>query len=246
MTLPELWSDAFWLSFGIAALGGFFRGFSGFGGVMAMTPLFALIMPAPLAAVLSIVLDALGAVPVMPRAFKDAQHRTAWIMAAAATAALLPGVWILTTVDPEIMRNIVAITVVFAALLLLSPWRYKGPQTVGSDITVGALSGFLAGSTSMAGPPFILYLTALRRSAAVTRATFIYYSMLMTAGAFVFFWWFGILTLDLVFLAAALAPANIAAVMIGQRLFRLINDDGFRRFTLVFLVALGGSVLVFG
>lgn len=246
MTLPALWSESFWLACAVAALGGFFRGFSGFGGVMAMTPLFALLMPPPAAAVLAIVLDASGAVPLMPRATRDAQRRTAYIMAVAATVGMVPGVMVLTSVDPGSMRQVFAATVIVAALLLLSPWRYTGRQTTTGDALVGATSGFLAGSTSMAGPPFILYLTALSLPAATTRATFIFYSMLMTAGALVLFVWFGVLTVQVSVLALALAPVNLAAVFIGQRVFRLIDDEGFRRFTLMFLVLLGASILVTG
>jgi len=246
VTLPELWSNDFWLACAIAMLGGFLRGFSGFGGVMAMTPLMSLLIPAPQAAITSIILDAIGALPVIPGSIRHAQRRTALVMAVAATIFIVPGVWVLVTVDPEIMRQVLAATVILAALLVLSPWRYKGRQTMASDITVGGLSGFLAGSTSMAGLPFILYLTALRLPAATTRATFILYSTLMTAGAFVFFAWFGVLTWAVMGFALILTPANIVGVLIGQRLFRYINDDGFRRFTLFFLVGLGLSVLLFG
>lgn len=246
MSLPALWSETFWLACAVAALGGFFRGFSGFGGVMAMTPLFSLLMPAPVAAVLSIVIDAVAAIPLMPNAVRVAQKRSSVIMAIAASLTVVAGVWLLVSVDGDIMRRVIAATVILAALLLLSPWRYKGPQTDLSDAAVGAASGFLAGSTSMAGPPCILYLTALGLPAATTRATFIFYSMLMTGSALVFFVWFQVLSWQVLFFALALAPANFAAVYLGQRLFRIINDEGFRRFTLVFLIGLGVVVLVTG
>ena len=67
-----------------------------------------------------------------------------------ATALLPVGVWLLTRLDPLLMRWIIALLILGAVALLASGWRYHGQPGTGFSLGVGGLSGLAGGMASVA------------------------------------------------------------------------------------------------
>ena len=55
----------------ITALGGFMRGFAGFGTTLVMVPIFILFMPPVEAVLIGLTIDVIAMVPMFPSAAKD-------------------------------------------------------------------------------------------------------------------------------------------------------------------------------
>jgi uncharacterized membrane protein YfcA len=230
----------------VVLAGGFVRGFTGFGANMVMAPLFTLFMDPIEAVVISIILDFVAGLPLVGTAVRHSRWQSIiWIVGF--TILLFPlGLYLLVLADKDLMRRIIAIVLIFGSLILLSGWRFKGGRTTAGDIGCGALSGLIQGSTSMGGFPFVLYFFAQGRSGEETRASA--FSMSLIAGAFaiIILLIAGILTWDLMWLALLLIPLTLAALWLGVRTFRIVNDESFRHAALAMLLVIGVSVLIFG
>lgn len=228
----------------IAIVAGVVRGITGFGGAMVMTPPLALLVGPQVAVPVVLLLEGVAATPMVwhTRALASWRVIAPMIGAVCITAPL--GVYLLLTVDPQVLRRVIAAIVVVFSLLLLRGWRYAGPQRTATSVGVGGLSGVLVGSTSMAGPPMILYLLAGPDRVETTRANLTYCIAGASLVGVAVLWWGGLVDLTTAIAALALTPGYYGGMVAGSRLFTRFNDQRFRRFTLVLLIALSTVILL--
>ena len=140
----------------IAFAGGLMRGFSGFGSALVMAPLFALVLGPVPAVLLTLSLDLVATLTLASGALRLTPWPTVAPIALAGFATIPLGGYLLVVVDAEVMRRVIAIMLVVAALIMLSGWRYRGRRGTGPGIAVGRLSGLINGATGMGGPRAVL------------------------------------------------------------------------------------------
>lgn len=155
-------------------LAGLIRGFAGFGASMAMIPpLSALFSPEKAVAIVASI-ETIGTMQLLPSAFLNADFKyfTPLLVSSVITVPL--GVLMLVLVSPKIITILMASVVLFFIVSMVMGWKNtKGYDKLGIIVT-GGVSGFLAGSTGMAGPPIILYMISPKViSAEKVRATLI-------------------------------------------------------------------------
>jgi uncharacterized membrane protein YfcA len=154
------------------------------------------------------------------------------------------GTYFLVKIDPPVMRRVIAAVVILFSLLLLRGWRYSGSPRVSTSLGLGAFSGSMVGATSMGGPPVILYLLAGPDPIDVTRANLTFYVGFISLAAVAILWLNGILGITGLWLACALAPGYYLGMVAGTRLFSRFNDQRFRQFTLLLMMAVSTGILL--
>ena len=178
--MPEL--DAlFWIMAGFAAMAGLMRGFAGFGSAMVLSPLLAHFY-SPATAVLAIaVMEVAVSVQLVPKALPDVQWRFVGPVTLAALLGMPLGIWALVAVDPEIIARFVAGLVLAFVLVLASGWRYSGRQRLPVTLGIGGICGALISSTSVGGPPILIYMMAGHQTAKQVRANIIIFFAVLEA-----------------------------------------------------------------
>ena len=227
----------------IAGIGGVVRGATGFGGAMVMTPTLSLLL-GPIPAVISaLLLETFAAFSMLPAAARKAHWRTILPICALACLTAPLGAWLLTTVDPLLMRRAIAATVLVFSLVLLTGIRYRGPQRIGTSLALGATSGVLVGATSVGAPPVILYLLASSDPADVTRANLTLFVTIISLAALTAMAWRSMLDGATGLTALILSPLYFGGVWLGSHLFGRLDAAAMRRWTLIFLVVVSAIVL---
>ena len=122
--------------------------------------------------------------------------------------------------------------------------KFRIRQSHGRDLAVGGLSGSLTTSIGMPGPPLLLYFSGTDTQKAKLRGTtlafylFIYFLSLIiqviVAGTSKTVWVSSGIALPLVFVG----------LLIGQRLFIVINQKVFQIFTYIILIFTGVYMLI--
>jgi hypothetical protein len=219
----------------IAALAGLMRGFTGFGSSMLMAPVFAILYGPATAVVIIITMDVIVSAQLVPRAVSEARWRFVLPMAAAAIAAMPVGGWILTSVDADIVTRGMAGLVLALVLVLASGWRYDGPRSLPLTLGVGALSGTLMASTSMGGPPVLVYMLTGRESARFNRANIIVYFALTGVALLCVMALSGFMSLRAAGTALVLTPVFALFTYFGARMFSRAEEAIYRRVALIFL-----------
>jgi hypothetical protein len=237
---PELLAAAV----AIAAVAGVVRGITGFGGALVMTPPLALLFGPGLAVPTVLLLESVAAAPMLLQTRRQVRWRAIGPILAAACVTLPLGGYVLATADPQALRRAIAAIVIVLSLALLRGWRYTGRQRLGTSIGLGALSGAMAGATSLGGPPVILYLLSGPDSIETTRANLTLFLAAISAAAIAMLWAGGLFGPAAAWTGLALAPGYYAGLVTGTRVFARFSDTRFRRFTLLLLIAVSAGILL--
>src|SRR6202051_313537 len=178
----------------IAFVSGTARGFSGFGSALIFMPLASSMAAPQLVAALLLIIDFVGAAPLVPNAWKQADRRATAVMVSGALVGVPIGTYFLSRLDPVTTRWIISGFVFALLLLLLSGWRYRGRDHAAISIGIGGLSGFCSGLAQTGGPPIVGYWLGRPVASVIARA-----NILLFFAAFDFFFavsfgWAGVIT----------------------------------------------------
>jgi len=218
---------------------------TGFGFALVMTPLLTLAWEVKPAVATSVVLSTAALVPLLVEARAHVPLSRASFLVLGSFAGIPLGVAILEALDAAALQVVVASTVIAASLLLyLAPQVEAGRDSLQRQLTVGFVSGVVGGSTSMGGPPIVLYLLGRELDVKSFRATLLAFflpgSMLQIALLAAV----GRITGDVLVLFAAALPAIACGLLAGAALRRHIEPERFRALVVGLLMVTSAGVLI--
>lgn len=238
----DAWMTA--LVAGAAIVGGFLRGFVGFGGALALVPALALALgPRTAVAVASLV--GLPAVfQFLPEAARHADRSHVGPIALAILAGAPLGSLILTSVSPRLMTGAIGVVVMLMALMTWqAPGRRLGRHLWVSMIA-GGLSGLLQGAAGIGGPPSVAVLMAQGGEPRRVRADVMAITAMIALCGAASHWWFGLFTGSVAVIALALLPLFVGFTWIGGRFFDRGGARHFRSAALGVLVVIGTAAVI--
>jgi uncharacterized protein len=195
---------------------------------------------------LLLVTDGVMTLPMIPSAARRCDWTDVLAMSAGAIVGVPFGAWILTQADPIGIRWGISALILLLLAVLVSGWRYRKRPHLALTAAVGGTAGVLSGAAQVGGPPVVVYWLGGAVPAAIVRANIIVYfaiSTVLTAATYVVG---GILTTEVLKLAALAAPLYGLGLWIGVRLFGLATEASFRRvcFALIAAAAVGSLPLM--
>lgn len=234
------WSQVAFV-FAAATIAGLARGFSGFGGALIFVPLAGAAMSPKIASALLLLIDGTMTLGMVPAAWKKANRREVGTMLVGALFGVPLGTALLALSSPITLRWIISIVVLLLLAFLMSGWRYHGRPKVPLTIGVGWLAGLFGGAAQMSGPPVVAYWLGGAIPPQTVRANLVVYFALATVISATSYIVSGILTLQVVLLAAIIAPGYGAGLYLGSHLFGIASETTFRRICYS-LIAMAGVI----
>jgi len=232
----------------VCFVAGMVRGFSGFGSVMIMAPVFSALYGPTIAVPVVVLTDLIISLPLVRSVYKDALAATVRQMLLAAICGSLAGFVLLRMLPGDTLATLVAITVLVFVGLMALPSRLKTAPiaaTARQNYLAGSLSGMFGSISGMSGPPAVLLMLRTSAPSFTVRATLIVYFMLIDSvlvamytvqqGRVEMAW--------LALCAISLIPMMFGA-WLGSRLFHLASEQVFRKLTLA-LIACSALVALF-
>lgn len=208
---------------------------TGFGFALIAVPALANLIDVRDAVVLAGLLSLANSVQMARRTWRDMPWRSVAVLFAATLAGMPAGLAVLHWAEPDALRaGVGAVSLLLAAVVVRGAPLRGG---VGGEIATGLVTGLLTTSTSMNGPPIVLYLQGRRLGPAEFRgalAGFFTATGVVSAAAFAATG--AISRTALVYCAAGL-PAVWVGGLVGERLARRLPPLAFRRVVLGLLVA---------
>ena len=212
----------------IAFVSGTARGFSGFGSALIFMPLASSIAAPRLVAALLLIIDFIGAAPLIPNAWKQADRKATAIIALGALVGVPIGTWFLSRLEPVTTRWIISGFVFALLLLLLSGWRYRGRDHAAISIGIGGLAGFCSGLAQTGGPPIVGYWLGRPIASVIQRANIVLFFAASDFFSLVSYAVTGLITLDALRFALVVGPIYGAGVWFGASLFGRASETLFR------------------
>ena len=108
------------------ALGGFLRGFLGFGAALLMVPILSSILTPAVGLVIMYLVEVPTVLYLMPPALKKGNVKIVLPMILALLVTIPIGFYFVVSLDPEIIRIVISVMVILMVALLASGWKPKG------------------------------------------------------------------------------------------------------------------------
>jgi len=224
--------------------GGVIRGFTGFASGLVMVPLLALLW-GPVEAIASVVgLGIFASIQITIPAIPLVSWRDVRPMIVAGLCFTPVGTVLLITLDPEIVKKIIAAAVIFVTVVSLIGWTYKGPRGFIPGFITGAIGGTVSGVAGVGGPPLVLYLMSLPGTAKEHRANIAIITTMMGLTVLVSMLMADAVSKKVLINVAVLVLPYMASVWAGARLFNIIPAQAFRIIIYWMLIAISLMILI--
>jgi uncharacterized membrane protein YfcA len=230
---------------GIAFLAAGCQSLTGFGAALVAVPLLSLYVDAKLAVVISTFLSTIISTPLLLEVRRQVRLAKVAPLAIGSVVGVPVGILILKGVDPGVLKILVAAVVITAsAILYLAPRFTVGGRNTLSSLVAGALSGLLRASTSMAGPPVVLYTISHEKEIEEFRSTVLALFLVVSALTVPGFVVAGLISHDALKATAVALPGLALGLLVGARLRSRVQPKLFRTLVLAVLVLTSIGVIV--
>jgi uncharacterized membrane protein YfcA len=211
---------------------------SGFGFSLLIVPPLAVVIGPKEAVVLANLLSPAQNALMLTRLHGHVEWRVGSMLLAGALVGMPLGLALLVAVDPTALKAVIAVTVLVSTVLLWRGLRIRSGNRLG-DAVAGFFSGVLNTSTSMSGPPVVLYLQGRALPPDAFRGTLTAYFMIISLIAVALFAIGGRIDRVAIEQWAICLPALAFGLFAGSWVYRLLNARQFRGVVMGVLFASG-------
>ena len=216
-------------------VGGLLRGFLGFGPALLTIPVLAYIYSPTEALVIHIIMEIPSTLFLLPSALKYSHKKTTLPLFISMISFIPVGMYLVVTLDPQIIRRIISIIVLFLVVLLSRGWNFESFIGFKSMVFSGILGGFIQGIAGIGGAPIVAVLMARNDSEDVSRGNI----LLLMAGIVVFSItsqaFYGLMSFNLITLGFMASPIYIGATYFGSKFYNYKGKNLFKKIALFFL-----------
>lgn len=201
----------------------------GFGDALVAMPLLTLLIGLRAATPLVALVAGVIAVTILVRQWREVQMRSAWRLILASALGIPLGLWFLRGVQENAATLVLGAGIlIYAGYGLLVP-RLPALTSERAAFPFGFIAGVLGGAYNINGPAVVVYATLRRWPPAGFRATLQGYFLLTNALIMGGHCAAGLWTRPVLQLFLWSLPVVIAAVLVGERLGRMIPPARFER-----------------
>ncbi len=229
---------------GAAALGGFMRGFVGFGGALVAVPVLSLMFGPRMAVAVASVMATPSVFQLLPDAIRYSEKPVVVPIGLATLLTTPLGSWILMAADPGVMKVVISALVVGMVALLASGWTVKGHIGQPVLLTAGIIGGLVQGSAGIGGPPVVAIALSRPGNAQAQRGNVLAVMTAISVSSWLPLAYYGLYSRQSVIAGLVLLPVYVGATALGSRYFALGGHQHYRRAALATLAAVGIATLV--
>jgi len=246
MHVLDLFSVQWFLALAAVLVAAFIRGTAGFGFALILAPALLLILEPKSVVVLNLLLGFLSHIMVLTSSFRRVDLRRILPMSIGSLAGIPLGVFIITVISPSALKILIGGITVFFAI----PLAFGFTRTFRRERPIGGVAGFLSGvlnsSTSLGGPPVVLFMHNQKWPRDVIHPSLAAYFLFASVFTLVGLLISGLVHVDLVVSAASLSPALFIGVGLGVVAFRHVNERYFRILSIAIVFCSGVLAILSG
>jgi uncharacterized membrane protein YfcA len=218
---------------------------TGFGFALVMVPLLSLAWDVKSAVVTSTVLGTFALLPLVFEARRHVRLAAVAALVAGSLAGIPAGILLLDWIDPEALKILVGLTVIAASVLVYRVREVRATQAgVMPAVAAGVVSGVLRASTSMGGPPAVLYLLGVEKDVEAFRGTILAFFLPMSLVTIVGLAAVGRVTPDVLRISVIALPAMALGLAAGGWLRYRVREELFRLIVLLVLIFSSIGVII--
>ena len=235
----DVFSIPWIVAFCVVLVAAFVRGVSGFGLALILAPILLLLMNSKSTVVVNLLLAIVSNLVVLPLGFRHIYLKGILPMIIFAIPGIAIGAWIITIIEPSTLKIVIgAVTVISAIPLAMGVSKAFRKEKLACGFS-GFLGGLLGASTSLSGPPVVLFMhnqNWRKETIHSSLAAYFTFHGFCSFGALVIA---GIVEVPTLVTAGSLIPALLIGTVAGMVAFRRLSQRLFRIITLVIIICAG-------
>jgi uncharacterized membrane protein YfcA len=214
------------------------RGFSGFGFSLLSITALSLILPVAEIIPSIFLLEIAASINLIPGIWREIHWSSLrWLMLGY-VIGLPIGVYALINAPAAPAQIALGLFVIGTATLMLRGFHLAKTPGAAASTATGVASGLLNGAFGIGGPPVILFYFSTPGAAAIGRASIIFFFLFTDFLGVTYLAHQGLVTAQSVVQFALWVPALLVGVWVGAHGFKRMDQQAFRRWVLLILIAL--------
>lgn len=227
-----------------AFVGGFMRGFVGFGAALVTIPVLSLAYEPRVAVASMTVIGIPTLFQLLPDAIRTSERPIVVPISLAILLSAPFGTWLLVSVSPALMKIVISLLVVLMVAMLMRGWRLE--QEVGRPILVGAgvAGGLIQGSAGIGGPPVVAVILSRPGTPVQQRGNVLALMTSVSISSVLPMLYFGLFTKQALMTGLLLLPVYGGSILLGSRYFAYAGARYFRHAAMLTLALIGIATLI--
>ncbi len=217
----------------------FIRGVTGFGFSLILAPILLLFVNPTSVVVINLLLGLLSNILVLSYSFKKINLKRILPIIISSSLGIPLGAWIITLAAPSTLKILIGGVTVSSAMLLALGFSKAFTREKLAGSVVGFLSGILSSSTSLSGPPVVLFMHNQNWERDMIHTSLAVFFLFTCFWSLVALYVAGRVDIQIIASAASLTPALLAGIFLGIVVFRRVNSRYFRWLSIAVVVCSG-------
>ena len=217
----------------------FIRGLAGFGLALILAPILLLTLNPVAVVVINLFLTLLSNILVVLRSFVSVNFKRILPMTLSSLLGIPLGAWIISVISPTTLKILIGTVIICFAVPVAIGFRKTFASERLSSSIAGFFSGILASSTSLGGPPVVLFMHSQDWSKELIHPSLAAYFIFLACCSLGALSLSGQVNVGMITTAASLAPAMIVGVSLGMIAFRRVNARFFRALSVSIVICAG-------
>ncbi len=222
--------------FAVFILASFLQTATGFGYAIVTAPLLALVLGSKETVMITILTGLIIRLFMMKVTKDDGSFKAIFPLFTASIIGAIPGAYVMTKLSNDALKIFIGVVLLIAVTALWKNYRLHISRQRFAETVVGGLSGFLATTTGINGPPIILYYlnSRVEENKSIFRGNLTRFFLLINIASIVISYFAGTLKIKEVWYQTLLAiPALYIGFQLGEKFFYRINAETFRKAALI-------------
>lgn len=240
-----------WYIFLVFIISSFLQTTTGFGYAIITAPLLALVLGPKETVMLTMLTGLIIRLFMMRTTKNEGSFKAIFPLITASIAGAIPGAYVMMIISNDGLKIFIGVILLIAVIALGKNYKLSINNHKFAEVIAGGLSGFLATTTSINGPPIILYYlnSKAEENKELLRGNLTRYFLLINIASIIISYFAGTLNLRDLWLQTLLSiPALYIGFYLGEKAFHRINSGTFRKISLgmvlVSSLALIGTALL--
>lgn len=224
--------------FAIIFFASFLQTITGFGYALAAAPLLALVINPKEAIMFVLFTGIITKLALLFRTWRQSSFSQISLLFTASLAGAVPGAYILRIISNDALKLAIGLVLIIITAAMARDFRINIRRPRLAQSLVGVISGFLATTTSLSGPPVVMYYLNEKTDKQKVRANLTRYFILSNASSLLISYFFGTLKPEILAANTLLClPAILLGVWLGEKLFAKFNAATFKKLALATITA---------
>ena len=225
--------------FSATFLAGLIHGLTGFGFALVAVPIMIIFISPKIVVPVVLIYSILVSIIIMIEARKWIRLKRIWPIMVAAIFGIPVGTYLLVVLDVSTLRMFIGAVIIPFAIALLTGFQKQIKNEKLALAPIGFTSGFLCASTTLSGPPVILFLLNQGVEKQTFRANLVVYFAMTNSAAIIAHAFAGIIVREVFNYTLWFLPTAILGTLVGIKLALKASEKVFRNVALVIIIIAG-------